>query len=130
MPHPREHMVTYHGVLAPASSWRDAIVPASGESDDEPPTVAHPAPCAATPAPPRAAPPPAPEPSRYRWSELMRRVFEIDVLHCDRCGGTRKLIALITEPRVVRRILCHLELPSEPPPMANARPPPQLAFAF
>jgi hypothetical protein len=28
----------------------------------------------------------------------------------------RELIALITEPLVVRRILRHLELPSEPPP--------------
>ena len=57
-------------------------------------------------------------------------MFEIDVLHCDHCGGRRKLIALITEPRVVRRILRHLELPHEPPPVAPARPPPQMAFAF
>jgi len=59
----------------------------------------------------------------------MRRVFAIDVLHCDRCGGRRKLIASITDPMVVRRILRHLELPSEPPPIAAGRPPPQRAFA-
>ena len=67
---------------------------------------------------------------RYRWAELMRRVFEIDVLHCGHCGGRRELIALITHPLVVLRILRHLELPSEPPPLALARPPPQMAFAF
>ncbi len=71
-----------------------------------------------------------PESPRYSWAELMRRVFEIDVLHCGRCGRERKLIALITSPLVVRRILRHLELPSEPPPVAAARPPPQMAFEF
>ncbi len=135
VPHPREHMVTYHGVLAPAASWRDLIVPAPDESDDEPPTIWHPVPRAPAAAPSPVAPLPAPEPRRsephrYRWSELMRRVFEIDVLHCDHCGGRRKLIALITHPLVARRILRHLELPSEPPPTAPARPPPQMAFAF
>ena len=58
----------------------------------------------------------------------MQRVFEIDVLRCDQCGGRRRLIALITDPLVVRRNLRHLELPSEPPPIASARPPPQMAF--
>ena len=41
----------------------------------------------------------------------MKRVFEIDVLHCPHCGGRRRLIALITAPLVVRRILRHLDLP-------------------
>ncbi len=27
VPRPREHQLTYHGVLAPASSWRDLVVP-------------------------------------------------------------------------------------------------------
>ena len=57
----------------------------------------------------------------------MRRVFQVDVLHFDR---RRRLIALITGPLVVRRILRHLELPSEPPSVAAARPPPQVAFEF
>ena len=135
VPHPREHMVTYHGVLASAASWRDMIVPAPDESDDEPPTIWHPEPRAPAATPSPVAPRPAPEPHRsephrYRWSELLRRVFEIDVLHCDHCGGRRELIALITHPVVVRRILRHLELPSEPLPIAPARPPPQMAFAF
>ena len=64
----------------------------------------------------------------------MLRVFEIArermLLRCDHCGGRRKLIALITDPFVTCRILRHLELPSEPPPVAPARPPPQMAFAF
>jgi len=81
----------------------------------------------------RASCPPVPHspyPSRYSWSELMRRVFGIDVLACEHCGGRRRLIALITDTLVARRILRHLGLPSEAPPLAAARPPPQMAFEF
>jgi len=40
------------------------------------------------------------------------------------------LIALITDTLVARRILRHLGLPCEAPPLAAARPPPQMAFEF
>ncbi len=60
----------------------------------------------------------------------MRRVFSIDVLHCTHCGGRRKLIAFITDPAVIRRILGHLKLATEPPAVAPARPPPQMDFEF
>jgi len=60
----------------------------------------------------------------------MRRVFSIDVLHCTRCGGRRRLIALITDPPVVRRILSYLKLPTEAPAIAPARSPPQMALDF
>ena len=60
----------------------------------------------------------------------MRRVFGLDVLRCEHCGGCRKLIAMITDAFVARRILEHLGLASEPPPIAPARAPPQRAFAF
>ena len=69
-------------------------------------------------------------PHRYRWAELMRRVSSIDVLRCEHCGERRKLIALITNLIVARRILAHLGLDCEPPPIANARPPPQASFAY
>ena len=85
----------------------------------------------ASSAPPTPPPPTlSPSPDPYSWSHLMRRVFSIDVLHCHGCGGRRKLISLITDPPVVRRILQHLHLPTEPPPIAPARPNPQLAFDF
>jgi len=60
----------------------------------------------------------------------MRRVFSIDVLHCTHCGGSAKLIAFITDPPVIRRILSHLGLPTDSPAVAPARPPPQLALDF
>jgi hypothetical protein len=40
------------------------------------------------------------------------------------------VLTFLTDPAVVRRILAHLGLPTEPPPVAPARPPPQGDFAF
>jgi hypothetical protein len=34
----------------------------------------------------------------YSWSALLKRVFEIDVLVCEQCGGPVRLIAAIQEP--------------------------------
>ena len=65
-----------------------------------------------------------------RGSGPRRSRASIDVLRCEHCGERRKLIALITNLIVARRILSHLGLDSEPPPIANARPPPQPSFAY
>jgi len=40
------------------------------------------------------------------------------------CGGDIRLIAVITEPRPIRKILTHLGEPLEPPPLSPARGPP------
>lgn len=90
----------------------------------------------AAPAPTAPSTPEAPEPRcmrpphRYRWAELMLRVFSIDVLHCPHCGARRRLIALITDLLVARRILRHLGLSCQAPAIAAARPPPQATFGF
>ena len=54
----------------------------------------------------------------------MRRSFGFDVLACPRCGGRLRLIALIEEAAVIRRILRHLSLPTEIPEPRPARAPP------
>ena len=50
------------------------------------------------------------------------------------CSATtaadRKLLAFLTDQSVVRKILEHLDLPADPPPVAQARPPPQPALPF
>jgi hypothetical protein len=112
IPRPRTHLITYHGVLAPASSWRDAIVP-SPPSERRSSTT-----CAAAQDP------------RYSWAELMKRVFAVDVLRCGNCGGRRQVIALITEAEPIHRILTHLGLAAQPPPIAPARPLPELSVPF
>jgi hypothetical protein len=45
-------------------------------------------------------------------------------LACSACGGDIRLIAFITDPAPIRRILTHLGEPLEPPPLAPARGPP------
>jgi hypothetical protein len=46
---------------------------------------------------------------RRRWAELLRRVFQVDVEVCARCGGEARIIGFVTEPQVIRRILARLE---------------------
>ena len=53
-------------------------------------------------------------------------MFEIDALTCPYCGSKRKLIALLTDGQVVRKILEHLGLPTTAPSLAPARGPPEL----
>ncbi|NBV45945.1 MAG: hypothetical protein EBR86_10000 [Planctomycetia bacterium] len=43
---------------------------------------------------------------------------------CPVCGGDIRLIAFITEPGPIRKILTHLGEPLEPPPVSPARGPP------
>ena len=44
------------------------------------------------------------------WAELMKRVFLVDVLECERCGGRMKIIAAIHSPDVAVKILKCLDL--------------------
>lgn len=62
------------------------------------------------------------------WAEHLKRVFEIDVLTCPWCGEERKLIALITDGIVVRKILDHIGPPTAPPTLAPARVSAELVF--
>jgi hypothetical protein len=51
----------------------------------------------------------------------MKRVFDIDVRVCPWCGGTRKVLAFITQPDVIHRILACLHLDLAPPTLAPPR---------
>jgi Putative transposase/Transposase zinc-binding domain len=66
-------------------------------------------------------------PSRYySWSELMRRVFAIDVLRCPRCRASpMRILAAIHPPATTRAILKSLGLPTRAPPIAPAQPVPE-----
>ena len=118
VPPPRMHQQTYHGVLAPGSSWRDEVVgkgraraksaAADATGKEEARRPAH----------------------RYLWAELMRRVFGFDVLRCEVCRAKRRLVALIMERSAIVRILDHLGLATDPPRIQPARAPPQGEFGF
>jgi len=140
VPRPHKKLVTYHGVFAPAAGYRDRVVP---ERTSAAPCRHLPSPVAAgqQPSPEIDAPPPPPRrrpraphvPRRrkpplrrryYPWAELLRRVFGTDALVCPACHGPRRLLAFLTDPPVVQKILAHLGMATEPPALARARPPP------
>ncbi len=129
LPRPRRHLFTYHGVLAPGSSWRGDAVPAPPDTGvDDSASSPSPALAGSVSAPPiRATAPPHTAPY-IAWADLLRRVFALDALQCDPCGGRRRVIACVTEPGPVRAILESLGLDPDPPRLAPARSPPELAF--
>jgi hypothetical protein len=44
--------------------------------------------------------------ARYRWAELLRRIYEVDPL-ASRCAAPMRIVAVITDPAVITRILVH-----------------------
>ena len=59
------------------------------------------------------------------WAQLLKRVFLMDLLECEKCGGRRELIAVIEERNTVTKILDHVGIPSTPPRFEPARSPPE-----
>jgi len=115
IPPPRRNLVSYHGVFAPNSSLRQAIIPQPESKvlmqirnkrcrKPDPETETPEERC-----------------RRYSWAELLKRVFNISALRCPYCGNEkRKLIAMITEPPVIRAILQCLGMPCDPPALRPA----------
>jgi hypothetical protein len=58
------------------------------------------------------------------WSRLLRRILEVDPLLCPRCGVEMTVVSVITEPRVVDRILEHVWKGDGHDPFAERAPPP------
>jgi len=86
--------------------------------------------CAAATASTEPGPGRSPGGRSYLWAELLRRVFGLDVLCCNRCHAKCRLVSLITSRLTIVRILAHLGLETDPPPIQPARAPPQLEFGF
>jgi len=61
--------------------------------------------------------------AQRRWAELLRRLFEVDPLACPRCGQTMRIVACITEPPVIDRILAHVRRAGTPRRWSRAPPP-------
>jgi hypothetical protein len=122
VPPPRFNLVRYHGILGPASRWRIHIVPFdSGETG-----------CVHRPAGKSGKRKKGRDeegggklknnchPRNYSWSELMLRVFELDVLKCPECGGRMRILCAVNPPDAIRKIIDCLGLPSRPPPVFPA----------
>jgi hypothetical protein len=57
------------------------------------------------------------------WSDLLRKTFQIDIT-CPRCQSPLRLIALIKTTDTITKILAAMGLPTSPPKLYPARPPP------
>jgi len=128
VPPPRRHMVTHHGVLAPAAGYRDQVVPENRPYRDPFHRHRRNKSEARRGAENNAVTKPKRRPAL--WADLLRRTFGLDVMHCPLCGGRRELIALITQPHTAQTILRAMGFPAEPEVLEPARPPPQPRMPF
>lgn len=121
VPRPRANLTRYHGVLAPNAKYRNLIVPTPNarqraEKKRKYTTATEPPPSAQTDRP--LAP--------LSWAERLKRVFQIDIELCPKCGGRLRVIAAITQPDVIHKILEHVHEqqapPGQPPARTNANP--------
>jgi len=119
IPRPRANLTRYHGVLAPSHSdgpkpakYRHLVVPTpnrrvkrkrqqrvhteskptldTGRETDRP-----------------LAP--------LSWAERLKRVFRLDIELCTKCGGKLRVVATITQPDVIQKILDHVHQQQAPP---------------
>ena len=112
VPTPRVNLTRYHGVFAPNHRLREQVTPArrgrrTAETANEPAPARH---------------------VSMTWAQRLKRVFQIDILTCEHCGGAVKVIASIEDPAVIKKILQHLDRHVEPAAPAFrpfARAPPQ-----
>ena len=60
------------------------------------------------------------------WAQRLKRVFNIDIETCGRCGGSLKVIACIEDQDIIDRILAHLrEKERDIPTLPLLTPPPR-----
>jgi hypothetical protein len=62
---------------------------------------------------------------RRKWSNLIRKIYEVDPLVCPKCQETMRVISEITDEGIIKAILKHLGLwlvKSRPPYKAHAPP--------
>jgi len=58
----------------------------------------------------------------WSWARLLKRVFALAMAICPLCRqGVLRMIAAITQAEVIRKLLRHLKLAADPPPLAPAR---------
>lgn len=64
------------------------------------------------------------------WATLLLRSLQLDVLSCPKCSGRMRVLACITEPQTIRKMLTSMGLSCDIPVRAPPREPPQGEFEF
>ena len=120
LPAPYQNQTRYHGCFANRSRFRPRLPPpstANGDAKPQPASESEPEPELAI----ESNEAPETRPRRLPWARLLKRTRGIDGLECPSCRATMVVIALITRPSIVTKILDHLRIPSTPTPVAPAR---------
>jgi hypothetical protein len=112
VPPPVFHQTRYYGVFANRHHLRPRIIPPSvvaapgqqlplglaGDASDGPGELAADS-----------------RPRRLGWVNLLARVFAVDVTVCRTCGGRMRVVAVVTDPDDIARILHGARVPPRPP---------------
>ncbi|MBF0367453.1 MAG: transposase [Oligoflexia bacterium] len=94
IPPPRVHLVRYHGLLGPNCKDRKKVIPIQSKAKE----------------PKKESDHYPPKEYWIKWDKLYQRVFKKDALICTKCGGTMKIVADITDPEAIKKILSALGL--------------------
>jgi len=118
VPPPRFNLTRYSGVLAPGAAFRPLVVPEVEVSAPLPHAGCQGRIVTTKTEPGKANEKRGGRPRNYAWAELLKRVFEFDVLACPRCGARMRILAAINSPDAIQKILACLGLPTRAPPIA------------
>ena len=114
VPKPKVNLTRYHGVLAPNHRWRGQITPAHRGKGVRRITRTE----ARSPAERHVA---------MTWAQRLKRVFNIDIEVCARCGGSVQVISCIEDQDIIDKILAHLRDKDQTSPTLSLLPPPSRA---
>ena len=110
VPNKGEQMVRYYGSYSNVSRGKpkmleeDELIPSVLESDN------------------------SSKKRRKNWARLIQKIYEVDPLTCPKCSGAMKVISVIEDEEIVKKILKHLglsmggETPAPAPKRQNAAP--------
>jgi hypothetical protein len=99
VPKPRINLTRFHGVFAPNSHYRVHVTPAQrGKGSSKTHSTED-----------WQDKTPQQRQQAMRWAQRLKRVFNIDIETCERCGGHAKVIASIEDPQVIEKIVTHLK---------------------
>lgn len=122
LPAKGRHLTCFHGVFAPNAALRSVVTPSPTQQEHLPAKLK-------TSGSHKSDGPERPRFPRLDWATLQQRTFGVDVWTC-RCGGRRKVLAVITSRRMAQEQLRNLGLLEPRPPPPAAQGPPQLALTL
>ncbi len=115
VPKPRVNLMRYHGVLALNSKHRINVTPAKRDKAANKQDLNG----------KKGVEPAVNERTEMTWVQRLKRVFNLTITICNRCGGSVKIIACIEDPLVIKKILDHLNVKSVAFASANQLPEPR-----